>query len=651
MGEWISASPSLAYAVALFVLPGMFATLAFGLRGLSAIGLAPLISVTLASVGAIGTAFLRLDWSLPAFLAATVLGAVIAFPLGRLARASARRRPSSRAEVIIGVVAAAFGGILVLWAAGRGIGSPDAVTQTYDGVFHLNAIGMGLRTGDISSLGIGVLNHPGVRYAFYPAAFHGFALLVAHLPGVDVPQAANVTALAASAAVWPLGAVLLVRKLVGSSHAGLATAGLLSAGFLPFPYLLLAWGVLWPNLLGVSLLPACLAALVSAVGAGRDDDMGRRSALVMLLLGLPGLGLAHPNAVFSLGVVGVSLVLPASMSALLVRWRDGQRVFVTVTAGIVAALLVPAKWLLSTSSLLASVRHYPRAPLGTMSQAVGEALLNAPDTRATPWAITLLVISGAVLCGRHARTRWVVASWIISILLYGLAKAVDSPLAQSAAGFWFRDHNRLAALVPVLALPLAASAAAALVGWGRRTSMAWGRSPELVLACGFSLILLAVTGGLYLGDHAASIKRQYDVADTTAGGFNLVKDPERSFMESLRTRLPEDAIVANHPWDGSALLPALAGREVLFPTLGGRWDPDRQLVQQSLAQAAVDPRVCSAVKRLGVEYVLDNGPDLYWAGNPGSRDYPGIEAVPGSRGFTPLASGGGVTLYKIAACG
>lgn len=95
-----------------------------------------------------------------------------------------------------------------------------------------------------------------------------------------VPGAANLASLASlaslafSVVVWPLGCVFLVRQVLGSRPMLLGLAALLSAAFTGFPWVVLSWGVLWPNTLGIALLPALLASLMSAFGAARDDLLG-----------------------------------------------------------------------------------------------------------------------------------------------------------------------------------------------------------------------------------------------------------------------------------------------------------------------------------------------------------------------------------------
>jgi hypothetical protein len=99
-------------------------------------------------------------------------------------------------------------------------------------------------------------------------------------------------------------------------------------------------------------------------------------------------------------------------------------------------------------------------------------------------------------------------------------------------------------------------------------------------------------------------------------------------------------VVASDPWDGSALLWALADREVLYPHLVGQWDPDRELIAHRLSAAATDPAVCPALRRLGVEWVIDSSGPRYWPWDDRQEFYAsGFTGLP-AVGFRPVSATG-----------
>ena len=87
----------------------------------------------------------------------------------------------------------------------------------------------------------------------------------------------------AGAVVWSAGCVLLARQALGPRPVVTAAAAIFSAGFTAMPYLLSGYGTLWPNLLGMALVPGtCWPPWSSLAGLGVQDAFGgrRRAALV-----------------------------------------------------------------------------------------------------------------------------------------------------------------------------------------------------------------------------------------------------------------------------------------------------------------------------------------------------------------------------------
>ena len=137
--------------------------------------------------------------------------------------------------------------------------------------------------------------------SFYPAGWHGLAVTALQVAPIEIPIASNLLAMVAGAVVWSAGCVLLARQALGPRPVVTAAAAIFSAGFTAMPYLLSGYGTLWPNLLGMALVPALLAAVVSLTGLGVQDAFGgRRRAALVLVGGLPGVFFAHPNGIASL---------------------------------------------------------------------------------------------------------------------------------------------------------------------------------------------------------------------------------------------------------------------------------------------------------------------------------------------------------------
>ncbi|MGQ0574692.1 MAG: DUF6541 family protein [Pseudonocardia sp.] len=664
--SWLGAAPLLLVTALWVLVPGAATTYALGLRGIAAWAAAPAVSVATIAVAAVVAGRLGVGWGpgTAAVAALVVAGVVLAVRLAgrqpiRLLAGSRRRDPAAPvpddgARVL---VAAALGtGAAALAAtvtAIGGMGRPDALSHTYDAVFHYNAVARVLVTGDGSSLTLGAVTDPATG-SFYPAAWHDLVALAAAGAQASIPAASNAVALVVAALVWPLGCLLLARQVAGPSVAAVLLAPVLATGFVGFPWSLMQFGVLWPNLLGLALLPVGLAALVALLGLG-DRAMARGPALVLGGFAVVALGLAHPNAVFSLAAIGAAPVLwwvGARLPGL--RW-PGRVLLVGATAAVVVAVLA----VVLVSPLLADLRSFDWPAYQSPAQAIGEVALNATNGRAAAWALSVVVIGGAVVAARRARTSWLVAAHVVSTLLFVFASALETAPAAALTAVWYNDSFRLAAMIPVTGVPLAVLGllAAGRFAAERLPAAAALRRPGLgAVAAGVALVV--ASGGLYVREHAEVLAVTYGPQPVEVG---LVTPAQRDFLDDLD--LPAGSLVAQNPWNGSPLLPALRGPDVLFPHMQGRWSADALVVAQRLDEVATDPAVCAAVQRLGVTHVLAGG-GPFWPWDARTGDYPGIDDVdtaPGSSpvpgaapapGFTLVASSAaaGYRLYRVADC-
>lgn len=691
--SWPAAVPVMLLAALWLLGPGLLVGAAAGLRGLVAWGAAPLVSVCLVAVSAVAGGELGLAWGAPVPLAATVLVASATAGGRHLLRRRAARTPpatpgavpdsgadvpdtASRARLLIsealraaraarpgrpgadgrwtGTAASAGMAVAVVlgWISSvAGMGRPDAVSQTFDANFHYNAVARILDTGEASSLVVGRLTSA-ADTAFYPSAWHDVVALVApHAGPLGIVTGSNMVALAVVLLGWPLSCLLLVRQMVGRSAGAALATPVISLGFVAFPWTLVTYGALWPNLIGVALLPAALAAVVTFAGHATGSTLGRRGALLLTVAAVPALGLAHPNAVFGLAVLALCPMVWALAHFVRVRlrrrrWAPAATAALAASAGL--ALTGAVVWLMVRSELLSGVRSYTWDPIETWSQGVVSVLTNSPNGRSEAWAISALVLVGAIAALRHRRSSsWLTVTHVVTGLLYVVAASSSS---SPWTGVWYNDSPRLAAMVPITAVPLAVLGVLTIAGLTRRVLAAspdtgWLRHPRpaVLVALGV-LVLVALSGGLYQRSHTDQLASIYRYpADALLG------PGQEEFLTRAGEMLPADAVVAQNPWTGNGLLWALADREVLFPHLTGVWTPEQRVIAEHLRDAATDPSVCAAVAATGVEYAL-SGPTTLWAWNPLSAAFPGLQGLDSAAGFDLMAGDGQRGLYRVTAC-
>ncbi len=668
---WAQAVPVALVTAAWCVLPGALVARAAGLRGAVCWGAGPLVSVALIATTAVLAGRAGVPWGPGPVLGVTAVLALLCAAVSAAVRRVRRDRaepgagPGDRPPFLLrsgpdgplGGIALAIGtavtvaiGWLTVMLA---FGPVDAISPTYDAIYHYSAVARIVQTGDASSLTLGELNSPG-RPSAYPAAWHDVVSLVVASTGASIPAASNLAAFAAAAVVWPLSCTLLVRQVVGRRAGALLVTPVLATAFTAMPWLLLNWGVLWPNLLGLALVPAGLAAVVTVLGLTRDSAVGRFRALLLGAAAVPALALAHPNAAVSLLVLALSPVVVAAGITTVRQVRRRRFAPAALAPAGALAAVAAVVWLLAWSPYLDGVRAFDwQASMGAREALTG-VLWNGTNKRPELVVVSVLVVVGAVLALRHARTAWLVPAHLTSALLYTLAVAREGDLVTALTGAWYNDSHRLAAMVPITGVPLATLGVLGAAGLAVRAVTALrraGTTPErrrllavpAVAVLAAALVLL--TDGFRIGVHAAVIADAYRYETG-----RVLQPGQREFLEAAGRATAPGAVVAANPWTGNGLLYPLTGREVLFPHLSGSWTPDQELVRMRLHDVARDPVVCPALRATGVGYVID-GPVTWWPWDPRADTYPGLSEIDRAPGFEPVLSGGGSTLYRITACG
>ena len=665
MADWGSAAAGIAVAALVVFVPGGVVGLALRLRGVPLLGLTPAITVAIVGTTAVACAPLGIPFGWGPVLIASVLAAVAAALVARLCSLEPRGQWDRRAALVGGAVLVSGAAIGVL--AFGGVASPADVSQTYDGVFHLNAVSRILGTGDGSSFDLYRLTHPGTDVEYYPAGWHDLVALVAQLSGASVPVATTAVWLATAGLAFPAGVAFLAaalfpdtaRRTVLPVAAALAASACAAA-----PYVLLAWGVLYPTGLAYALLPAGIAlAALLARQTRRRDSLGLLAAAAVWLVAEV---FAHPRSLPTAAV----LLLPL-LGAVVLRWaraalRDPLRrrrtaillaggAVLAVVAALGAALVVLRYFGVAARPVSDRLNGGPATAHQSLGESALQALLLAPPSGpaeaslAPAVAVAALTVVGLLYCLLRPGRRWIVVAYLLLGALYVLAAGTNSDFAKLATGLWYKDKFRLFAALGILAPALTGYAIARLtenVGAAATRSRALPRSA--VAASVLTVALLALSwAGPTLGGMRDAVSRSYEVPAVKSGA--LLDTDEVALLRRLPDLTPAGAVIAGDPWNGSTLTWAIGERESLFPHLTGDWGDDRLLVAARLDQAATDPEVCAALDRLGVSYLFASD-GLLWNGNPQAELYAAIDRAAGAPGFEQIARSGGSALYRITAC-
>ncbi|MBT2531854.1 hypothetical protein J7E83_06900 [Arthrobacter sp. ISL-48] len=613
------------------------------------------MSISVMSVTAVAAPIAGVSWGIVAVVAGTLVTAAATWVVRSLL---AKRFGWERAHIQWGfaltpatAIGIAAGSGVILVRLGRIFGSPDYVSQTADNVFHLNAVRYVIESGSASSLTLGAAG--GGAPSFYPAAWHGIAALIVQTSGSSIPEAVASLNLIIGALVWPLSMWFFCRTLFGGSTVMNVGFGVLVSSFSAFPYLLVDWGVLYPNYLGMAALPA-VAGIGLLLCRNGFLSSGQGIMLPWLgLIGLAGISLSHPNSVICLIVILVpyllSRTLRRSVLTSFAHWTIRRRIL-KLAASLGLAVAIATAWVVLRPFPFTSF-NVTWPPYQSSAQAVGEALFTTHSARGAAWATGVLLIFGLWLALSHRGYRWLAISFLMwTLLLVSVTAWQPSVMRAFLTGGWFDDYKRVAAGLVLVGLPLSLLAfigfyriVAKYLGSLRKSSHAWEISASLALIA-VPVLLIAQTGAIRDASNAAH--SNYSLGP----GSPIMSADEFELYKELPEVVHDDGVIAGNPWDGSAWAYFVSGKHVLFPHVLAAMNADKTVIAKSLNTAATNPEVCAAARRLNVEYAINSDELIYLPGNPNNQAYPGLAGLDRAPGFELIAQVGANRLYKLVAC-
>ena len=661
--SWFASLPSVLTAVLVLVVPGLALGRALGLRAFALAALSPVLSMALVSVAGFLAALLKIPWSvwpvagLTAVTVLAVLGVRYAMP-AKWREPHTERRIESRFWWALG--GAALGGVTICVRMVDVIGSPEHISQTFDNIFHLNAIRYIEDTHQASSLTLGAMTGG----AFYPAGWHAFISLITQTSMAPIPVAVNAGNIAIASIAWPLGCVYLCQQVLGQRRDAAVIAGILSAGFGAFPLLMIYFGVLYPNLLSLSLLPALLALGVQALGLSAVSELRGPLPVIAVVLASAGVAQAHPSTFLAFLAFLSPAVLYVYVVSVLKWRRDWGANKVRAVAWSAILVLGGASalglWIVARPSFAAA--FWP--PVQTIPRALLQVVSNAPLGTSPAIAVSVLAVLGVVLAVRQRRNWWLIGILLIGALLFVAVSSFPvGRLRYLLSGTWYSDSYRLAALLPVAVIVPAAVGATAAWTWLRSRLAALGngdsgtkaaatlRAPLLsrkpvkatVSAAG-AVVLVVLTQLGSVPDMVSLARGSYALTPASP----LLTSDEAAVLSDLDKFVPANSVIASNPGNGSALAYALADRRTMqLHILTSNDSPDDKTILARLRNAKTDPDVCPAVSRLGIGYVLDFGTQEV---NNEHHPAPGLADLEKAGVASVIDQHGEAKLLKLTAC-
>lgn len=648
---WLSEWGTFAAALTVLFLPGGIAALVVGLRGFTAAAAAGPLSLAAIGAASLVGIVLPFRWGALAWVSTALLLVAAAAGASVLARRAGSRwrehAPIGRWATWLPFSAVGVASLLLVPRLLVVFADPQNISQTFDNIYHLNAVRWVLDTGQLAPTRQLI---PG----FYPSLWHALTATVAAVSGASIPAAVNVVSVLVAGVLWPLGCVLLTRQIMAASTPGLLAAGALAAGIGAFPLLMLDFGVLYPNVLSIALLPAVLAALVSVCGLGSADRPPRLLRWILLLAWVPTLALAHPSTLMALIAIGFWPAMAGFRRWHVAARRDGaspRRIRWGIglwTTGLAVA-----------TALLVVARPSPGAAFWGPSATIAEALLHVVGGglvfRPPSLVVGALVGAGIVVVVGWQRDRWwLVAGWATLAGIYVVCAAFPPGVFRyGITGTWYSDLFRVAALLPTVMVPLGAVGFAAAIGLvARGLQRSAGRAVPGVLAAVSVTGLIAVVAVTQVGANISAATAGARAMYVLSSDSPLLTTEERDLILRLADHVPADDVVIGSPWTGTSLSYALADRRALIPHIYADLDavlpPDTATIVGGLVEAADDPAVCQAVMRTGARWVLDFGPEEI---HNDEHVYPGLVGLD-QAGIVELVDSEGpdARLYRVTAC-
>ncbi len=655
--------------------PGWLIYLAGGFAALPALVLAPTISVVWMCIAGIVYDLVGIPANIVTVFAPLAIAAVAAVALRRLR--GHHEEPSHRLGEHLTVPAAclyvAVGAIscALLYLYQRTDMSSFIYqwdNDTHLGVIRAFADSQKMSTLHVSSyLTAGDLQPDpfGSGSGYYPAAFHELCALVVLVRHVTAPLAVNASIAVMGAVIFPLSMSLFVSELFDDDRVALYSGAVLCGLFPAMPYAGTFYGPVYPNIFAVSLLPIGLALAFRLM---RDGESRRPSIFAVLLVTLIALAFVHPNTLFSLGVICVPTLVVQVAREERAKGASGLRSFVI---GALVLLAFVVLWgILFIAPPLRGVVTGQFVPTTTVGDAIRSMFLFLPSSFLQTIGggqpiLFVLVAVGIVADIVKRRFPGLVATYVLLQVMCIIATSTFNLFKQILTGFWYTDSNRLAAILAIVSIALAAEG----VSWiaeGARSLVArkprrkdMGTASTVVSAAAVLLVVTLEGYGVFPNEGGTLARLQYTLRGAY-GEWNAYTVNERGAVRELKGIVGDD-IVANSTYDGSLFAYGSDDVHMLYRFNDNLYDvdgvatdtADAQLVRTKLNEIATNPEVKAAAERLGVRWVaqldtthaIQEANDFYHA-----EDWAGIESVDDNTpGFQLAYQNGYVKLYKITA--
>lgn len=671
---------TLAAIMGLFI-PGLLILSALTSNWFVSLTCAPPVSIAVLILTGIAMSFASIGGPLLLLAIATLVALVIYLASQKVRRDTSGHGFSIDAKTLFGIALYVItAGVFTYLIFIRNLPASTAFVQYDDNMTHLGAIKSMIDGGSLNIFASNAYSAtayaevPAHPSGYYPAAYYLIAAIAGSIPGVITSTAENAANVALTITCFPLGMCALIDCLIDRKDKWnhWLAASVLTCAFLAFPLRMLTVHGAFPNFGAFCLVPSLCALFIRMLSLILEQSGSVIPSTLGFVLASIGTAATHPNAIFFASVILLPYLIMNFVPKLIRSKHEQSKktdCFVRLTQLGLMALYILLWALLNRSNVMAGIVGFNWSWSMSVLEKIAALITCSYYFGVQQLPLAVLVAIGAVSGIRNRDNRWVVIAYLLCCAFFYFG-AVDSELIkQLAIGFWYTDPERIAAMLSITAIPVAALGLSTLLSCIEKllfrsveTSTKHRGSVATNVLVLFALgLLLYNTNSLLPSDSKAS---QWTTAIGQVEGvynsesFQPYTKDEQAFVEEVKSHLPSNELVINFPYDGSIFSYPINNLNIYYKAKSlNNETAESQLIRTGLNRIAIDSEVQNAVREIGAKYVLvlDRGGFRQvneTDANDGYVNYrisqwTGLDITDETLGFELAMSEGNLRLYEI----
>lgn len=563
----------------------------------------------------------------------------------------------------------------------KNLDGPNSFFQGWDNGHHMQSIRTFLDTGiwsPLSSTSYGLSEiSPYITNAsgFYPSLWHGICALACSGFNLSVPAGINCINALLIGAIFPTSIYALLRVLTSNDRFVLFVGSLIAIAIPACPWDYIIYGPLYPNLLSTALTPLGMVSFYMLLNSISDrDQLKIIKSACFLLVNIFVIFLAHPNGIFSLQVLLIPLLVSWLYSELK---RCVKYPIIRFAVPILLLVVFAIFWyILGKIPAFQSVVSVDWPAITSFKEAILDALLlGVVGHPAQPAAFALLVV-GVISLIHSRKNRWLLVSYLITIVLYIVDAGTNNPIKHVLTGFWYTDYHRTGALVglsAILIISIGGSKVLRIIANKFQSLKLPVRSSNKAVAYLLSALAYIAIAVLIMIGPVAILRKEIQYSPFYYQGNEIYKQnsfvyeyyevlttADQKFSESALAYVEKGDAIINNPNDGSAYLYPLYDAPMYYRDFSTPPETNEnecsRLIRLHLNEIAYSREVQDAVKRVHAKYViqLDAGVDptgsYEFYNNYKKEDWVGINSIDeNTPGFELVYKDNDMRLYRITA--